>query len=65
MTWNVINPLPDHGEKVEIFSFNKIILAEYDSIEREFIEVREGNHFFYDLDKVVAWRKLPNSTDSL
>lgn len=56
MKWICINPLPKHEEKVEIMLKNgKVLEAFYDSIEREFYEIRDGAHYFYDLEKVSMW----------
>lgn len=57
--WIKINPLPEHDEKCKILlkSGKTIQCVFYDSIEREFFEIKNDAHFFYDLNLIDSWKK--------
>jgi len=57
--WIKINPLPIHDEECQITLKNGKIIQKsfYDAVDREFYEIREGNHYFHDLKSVDSWKK--------
>jgi len=62
MNWIKINPLPFHNQKCEILTKKGKIVTNtfYDSICREFAEIRNGNYCHYEIDLVDSWKDHDN-----